>query len=226
MILSADQLVKHFPITKGAIRKKTVGTVNAVNGITLGVRPGETLGLVGESGCGKSTAGRTLLKLIEPTAGTITYDGRDITGPVEARDGAAAPRAADDLPGPVLVAQPAAHRRLDHLRAVRGAEDRPARRGQAGRPGDHGAGGAQPRALQPLPERVLRRPAPAHRHRPRRHAAPQGRHLRRAGVGARRVDPGAGHQPARRTCRTSSGSPTSSSPTTCRSCGRCRIASR
>ncbi len=80
MILSADQLVKHFPITKGAIRKKTVGTVSAVNGITIGVRPGETLGLVGESGCGKSTAGRTLLKLIEPTAGSITYDGRDITG--------------------------------------------------------------------------------------------------------------------------------------------------
>ena len=80
MILSADNLVKHFPITKGVIRRKTVGTVNAVNGISIGVRPGETLGLVGESGCGKSTAGRTLLKLIEPTSGTVTYDGRDITG--------------------------------------------------------------------------------------------------------------------------------------------------
>jgi oligopeptide/dipeptide ABC transporter ATP-binding protein len=79
LILSTEQLVKHFAITKGAIRKKTIGTVSAVNGVTLGVARGETLGLVGESGCGKSTAGRTLLKLIEPTSGTITYDGRDIT---------------------------------------------------------------------------------------------------------------------------------------------------
>jgi peptide/nickel transport system ATP-binding protein len=80
LILRADNLVKHFPITKGAIRKKTIGTVNAVNGISIGVAPGETLGLVGESGCGKSTAGRTLLKLLEPTAGSVTYNGRDITG--------------------------------------------------------------------------------------------------------------------------------------------------
>ncbi len=79
-ILSTDRLVKHFPITKGAIRKKTIGTVSAVNGISIGVAPGETLGLVGESGCGKSTAGRTLLKLLQPTSGNIFYEGRDITG--------------------------------------------------------------------------------------------------------------------------------------------------
>ncbi len=80
LILRADNLVKHFPITKGAIRKKTVGMVSAVNGISIGVAHGETLGLVGESGCGKSTAGRSILKLIEPTSGSLTFEGRDITG--------------------------------------------------------------------------------------------------------------------------------------------------
>jgi len=80
MILRTDNLVKHFPITKGAIRRKSVGVVSAVNGISIGVAPGETLGLVGESGCGKSTAGRSILKLIEPTSGSITFEGRDITG--------------------------------------------------------------------------------------------------------------------------------------------------
>ncbi len=79
LILRTDNLVKHFPITKGAIRRKSVGVVSAVNGISIGVAHGETLGLVGESGCGKSTAGRSILKLIEPTSGSITYQGRDIT---------------------------------------------------------------------------------------------------------------------------------------------------
>jgi oligopeptide/dipeptide ABC transporter ATP-binding protein len=77
-LLRVEDLVKHFPIKSG-ILKRTVGQVRAVDGVTLAVKPGETLGVVGESGCGKTTLGRTIMKLIEPTSGSIVYDGRDIT---------------------------------------------------------------------------------------------------------------------------------------------------
>jgi peptide/nickel transport system ATP-binding protein len=72
MLLEVRDLKKHFPIRRGLFRK-TVGCVRAVDGVTLDVRRGETLGLVGESGCGKTTVGRCLLRLIEPTEGEIFY---------------------------------------------------------------------------------------------------------------------------------------------------------
>ena len=74
-LLQVNNLRKHFPITQGIVFQRQVGAVKAVDGITFDVAPGETLGLVGESGCGKSTAGRTIAKLLEPTSGTITFDG-------------------------------------------------------------------------------------------------------------------------------------------------------
>lgn len=78
-ILRVENLEKKFPTTKGVLFKKQTGSVNAVNGINLHLKEGETLGLVGESGCGKSTAGRSILRLLDPSAGTITFEGTDIT---------------------------------------------------------------------------------------------------------------------------------------------------
>jgi oligopeptide transport system ATP-binding protein len=78
VLLEIKQLKKHFPI-RGGVFSKTIGYVYAVDGVSFTVHKGETLGLVGESGCGKSTTGRTILRLIEPTAGEIIFEGQDIT---------------------------------------------------------------------------------------------------------------------------------------------------
>jgi oligopeptide/dipeptide ABC transporter ATP-binding protein len=78
-ILRIEGLVKYFPIRAGLF-KRQVGSIHAVDGVDLSIMAGETIGLVGESGCGKTTLSRTLIKLVEPTAGKIVFNGRDITG--------------------------------------------------------------------------------------------------------------------------------------------------
>ena len=81
-LLSVRDLTKHFPIKKRLCSASASGAVRAVDDVSFDVMPGETLGLVGESGCGKSTTGRMILRLIEPTAGSVEFDGIDL---VEAR---------------------------------------------------------------------------------------------------------------------------------------------
>src|SRR3982751_5317539 len=77
-LLEVRGLRMHFPVTEGMIARRHIGDVKAVDGVDLSIRRGETLGLVGESGCGKTTMGRCILRLEKPTAGEIRYDGVDI----------------------------------------------------------------------------------------------------------------------------------------------------
>jgi peptide/nickel transport system ATP-binding protein/oligopeptide transport system ATP-binding protein len=77
VLIEVDDLVKYFPV-RGGVLQRTVGWVQAVDGVTFEIREGETLGLVGESGCGKTTVGRTMLRLIEPSGGAVRFDGVDV----------------------------------------------------------------------------------------------------------------------------------------------------
>ncbi|MGD8997958.1 MAG: ABC transporter ATP-binding protein, partial [Anaerolineae bacterium] len=74
VLVRVEGLKKHFPITRGTVFKRRVGSVRAVDGVSFEVFRGETLGLVGESGCGKSTTGRTILQLHRPTAGDVYFE--------------------------------------------------------------------------------------------------------------------------------------------------------
>src|SRR5881392_1710518 len=78
-LIEVQNLKMYFPIRSGIVLDRHIGDIKAVDDVTFEIRRGETLGLVGESGCGKSTVGRTILRLYEPTAGSIRFDGQDIT---------------------------------------------------------------------------------------------------------------------------------------------------
>jgi oligopeptide/dipeptide ABC transporter ATP-binding protein len=78
-LVEVRDLVKHFPITRGIIFQRQIGAVHAVDGMSFDVRRGEAFGIVGETGCGKTTTARLIMRLLEPTSGTIRFEGRDIS---------------------------------------------------------------------------------------------------------------------------------------------------
>ena len=192
--MEVDHLQVHFPVRSGLLVSRTVGRVHAVDDVSFALEEGETLGIVGESGLREvdadpgADAARRLHGRVDPLPRRRHHDRR------AARAGTGAARAADGLPGPAGVAEPAQARRSDRRPAAEAAR-RARRRAALARAA--GARRAQPRAPEPLPARVQRRAAPADRDRPRARRRAEGDPARRAGLRARRLDPGPGRQPAR-----------------------------
>ena len=179
-LLIVENLEKHFPVTRGIIFQKEVASVKAVDGVSFSVKRGETLGVVGESGCGKSTMARCIMRLLDPTGGKITFDGQDITT-MKGKDLLKVRR---ELKMVFQDPQASLNGRMRVGQIVGEALD-VNKVAHQGRPQEARAGaarhrGPQPRALQPVPARVLRRPAPAHRHRPRPGDPAEADRLRRA----------------------------------------------
>ena len=180
-------------------------------------RRGETLALVGESGCGKSTTGRLVLRLIGPDGGPVRFEGqrrsRDLDKQRAAPPAARTCRSSSRTPTPRSNPRMTVGEILAEPLAVHGlrAEAR-ARASACASCSD--VVGLLPEHARALSARVLGRPAPAHRHRPRARRQSRADRVRRAGLGARRLDPGADRQPAAGPAAPASASPTCSSPTT------------
>ena len=196
-LLEVSDLVKHYPVRGGVLRRR-VGTVHAVDGVSFSVGSGETLGLVGESGCGKSTVARSVLRLVEPTSGSIRINGQDITklGKAELRTHRRSMQIVFQDPFASLNPRMTAGDIVGEPLSVHGlaaGHDKQERVAELFHQVGLAAG-----PDEKLSAPVLRRPAPAHLHRPRVVARTEPDRMRRAGIGARRLDPGPGDQPVDR----------------------------
>ena len=191
-VLRVEDLVVDFPIGRTGL------VVSAVAGISLDVRRGETLGIVGESGCGKTTTGRAIMQLPGPTSGSVRLEGTELTTLATKPMRAARTRMQMIFQDPISSLNPRRTRAQHRARAARHPPARHLRRAGRDRRSHPGRGRDRPRACRREPSApALRRPVPAHLDRPLARARPDARDLRRAGVGARRQRAGAGAQPAR-----------------------------
>ena len=198
VLLRADHVKKYFPIKSGILIQREVARVHAVDDVSFELRAGETLGLVGESGCGKSTLARCIARLYDITSGSVVFEGADISKYSRRQLRPVRRDLQMVFQDPYASLNP--RKRVgaiiaDPLRIHRaGSRDQIRRRVLELLE----LVGPVRRAHQPIPARVLRRAAAADRRRPCARAQAEAGHRRRAGVRPRRIDPGAGHQPARR----------------------------
>ena len=213
---------KHFPIQQGLLdrahgRRRPRRRRRQLRHPRRARRSGSSA----SPGSGKSTTGYCILQLLKPTAGSVRFEGTGADG-ARARGacGGCGARCRSSSRIPYCVARPAHDRRRHRRRAAPVHGDRHPARPPRARARAARRRRLQPELHEPLPARVLGRPAPAHRHRARARAQPEADRLRRARVGARRLDPGADPQPAQGPPEATSGSRTSSSPTTSPSCAR------
>ena len=194
-LLKVDGLVKHFAVRRGAFGLVS-GHVHAVDGVDFHVAAGETLAIVGESGCGKSTVGRLVLRLIEPTSGQVRFEGEDLLAFSEADLRARRRRMQLIFQDPYASLNPrmTVGTMLGEPLMLHGLARREGeRRARVGELLDSGRPAARP--CPAISARILRWSTPAARHRPRPRFRAQADRGGRAGVGARRLDPGASHQP-------------------------------
>ena len=202
-LVSLEHVVKEFPVKSGGLFRRSRDKVHAVSDVSLEVRRGETLALVGETGCGKSTLARCVMRLHDVTSGRIVFDGADITAASHAELQPFRRRMQMVFQDPYGSLNP--RRRVGSIIGdpfeIHGVASGAARVARVQRADV--ARRPQPGALQPIPRRFLRWAAPAHRRRPRDRPASRPDRVRRAGFGARRLDPRADPQPACRACSAS-----------------------
>ena len=220
-LLEVEGMVRDYPGRRARALRRA-GSFRAVRGVSFALPRGESLGLVGESGCGKSTLARAVLGLEPMQGGSVRDRGRGGAG------GRARCRASLRAKMQAVFQDPYGSFNPRHRVARLVAEpfhllDRAAARAPRGAAAVEAAlegGGARGRRCGEVHPRVLRRPAPAHRHRPRADHPPEADRPRRGGLGARRAGAGADPRPARRPDRRGTASPISSSATTWGWCAR------